>query len=232
MGTPKWLMNEGVNVPDDLYFKINELSKRNKKLVLVSFNEKATALIALRDNIKPSAYKAIKDIKKLGIEIHILSVDHEQTAMMVALETGIDHFKGDVLPAEKLEYIKMLQSKGHIVAMLGDGLNDSPALAKANVSIAIGKGTDISKENADITFIKGDLSKIVSMISIANGTIKTIRQNLYWAFIYNLIGIPLAAGILFPFNGFLLNPIIAGAVMALSSVSVVTNSLRLKRIKI
>jgi P-type Cu2+ transporter len=232
VGTPKWLMNEGVNVPDDLYFKINELSKRNKKLVLVGFNDKATALIALRDNIKPTAYKAINDIKKLGIEIHMLSGDHEQTAMMIALETGINHFKGDVLPAEKLEYIKMLQSKGYIVAMLGDGLNDSPALAKANLSIAIGKGTDISKESADITFIKGDLSKIVSMISIANGTIKTIRQNLYWAFIYNLIGIPLAAGILFPFNGFLLNPIIAGAVMALSSVSVVTNSLRLKRIKI
>jgi len=232
VGTPKWLMNEGVNVPDDLYFKISELSKRNKKLVLIGFNEKATALIALRDNIKPSAYKAIKDIKKLGIEIHMLSGDHEQTTMMVALETRIDHFKGDVLPAEKLEYIKMLQSNGHIVAMLGDGLNDSPALAKANLSIAIGKGTDISKESADITFIKGDLSKIVSMISIAKRTIKTIRQNLYWAFIYNLIGIPLAAGILFPLNGFLLNPIIAGAVMALSSVSVVTNSLRLKRIKI
>lgn len=232
VGTPKWLMNEGVNIPDDLYFKISELSKRNKKLVLIGFNEKATALVGLRDNIKLSAYKAIKDIKKLGIEIHMLSGDHEQTAMMVALETGIDHFKGDVLPAEKLEYIKMLQSKGYIVAMVGDGLNDSPALAKANVSIAIGKGTDISKESTDITFIKGDLSKIVSMISIANGTIKTIRQNLYWAFIYNLIGIPLAAGLLFPFNGFLLNPIIAGAVMALSSVSVITNSLRLKRIKI
>ena len=199
---------------------------------MVGFNKKATALIGLRDNIKLSAYKAIKDIKKLGIEIHMLSSDHEQTAMMVALETGIDHFKGDVLPEEKLDYIKMLQGKGHIVAMLGDGLYDSPALAKANVSIAIGKGTDISKESADVTFIKGDLSKIVSMISIANGTIKTIRQNLYWAFIYNLIGIPLAAGVLFPLNGFLLNPIVAGAVMALSSVSVVTNSLRLKRIKI
>lgn len=232
VGTPMWLMNEGVNIPDDLYFKISELSKRNKKLVLVGFNEKATALIGLRDNIKLSAYKAINDIKKLGIEIHLLSGDHEQTAMMVALETGIDHFKGDVLPAEKLDYIKKLQNKGYIVAMVGDGLNDSPALAKANVSIAIGKGTDISKESADITLIKGDLSKIVSTIYIANGTIKTIRQNLFWAFIYNLIGIPLAAGILFPFNGFLLNPIIAGAVMALSSVSVVTNSLRLKRIKI
>jgi Cu2+-exporting ATPase len=232
VGTPMWLMDEGVNVPDDLYFKINELSKRNKKLVLVGFNKKATVLIALRDNIKPSAYEAIKDIKKLGIEIHMLSGDHEQTVMMVALETGIDYFKGDVLPADKLEYIKMLQNKGYIVAMLGDGLNDSPALAKANVSIAIGKGTDISKESADITFIKGDLSKIVSMISIANGAVKTIHQNLFWAFIYNLIGIPLAAGILFPLNGFLLNPIIAGAVMALSSVSVVTNSLRLKRIKI
>jgi Cu2+-exporting ATPase len=231
IGTPKWLKDEGISVPDDLYFKINELSKQNKKLVLVGYNEEATVLIGLRDNIKLAAYKAIKDIKKLGIEIHLLSSDHEQTALMVALETGIEHFKGDVLPADKLDYIKMLQNKGHIVAMVGDGLNDSPALTKANLSITIDKGTDIAGENADITLIKGDLSKIVSVIFIANGTIRTIRQNLFWAFIYNLVGIPLAAGILFPFNGFLLNPIIAGAVMALGSASVVTNSLRLKRIK-
>ena len=232
LGTPEWLVKEGVSVPDDLYLKINELSKQNKKLVLVGFDDKASVLIGLRDNIKLPAYKAINDIKKLGIEIHLLSADHEQTAMMVAIETGIDHYKGDVLPAEKLEYIKMLQNKGHIVAMVGNGLSDSPALAKANVSISIDKGTDITKESTDITLLKGDLSKIVSTIFIANGTINTIRKNLFWAFIYNLIGIPLAAGILYPFNGFLLNPIIAGAVMALSSASVVTNSLRLKKIKI
>jgi Cu2+-exporting ATPase len=232
IGAPKWLMNEGISVPDDLYFKINELSKQNKKLVLVGYNDEATVLIALRDNIKLAAYKAIKDIKKLGIEIHMLSSDHEQTALMIALETGIEYFKGDVKPADKLEYIKMLQHKGHIVAMVGDGLIDSPALAKANLSITFDKETDIGMDNADITLIKGDLSKVVSVIFIANRTIRTIRQNLFWAFIYNLIGIPLAAGILFPFNGFLLNPIIAGAVMALSAISVVTNSLRLKRIKL
>ena len=232
LGSPKWLEEEGISVPDDLYLKINELSKQNKTLVLVGCNEKATVLIGLRDNIKSSSVKAITELYKMGIEIHMLTGDHEQTAFMVAHETGIDHFKGDVLPADKLEYIKMLQKKGHIVAMVGDGINDSPALAQADVGIAMGGGTDIAMESADMTLIKGDLLKIVSAIRISKGTVRTIHQNLFWAFIYNIIGIPLAAGLLFPFTGFLLNPMIAGAAMAFSSVSVVTNSLRLKRIKI
>ena len=232
IGTPKWLIDEGVAIPDDLYLKINELSKHNKKLVLVGYNKKATVIIALRDNIKPSAYKAINDIKKSGIEIHLLSADHEQTAKMIALETGIDHYKGEVLPLDKLEYIKLLQNKGHIVAMIGDVLEDSPALAKSDISISIGNENDFSLESADITLIKGDLSKIVSVIKIAKHTVGTIRQNLFLAFMYNFVGIPLAAGILFPYNGFLINPMIAGAAMALSSVSVLTNSISLKRIKI
>jgi Cu2+-exporting ATPase len=232
IGTPKWLIEDGVSIPDDLYLKINELTYQNKKLVLVGFNGKATVLIGLRDNIKISAHKAIQDIKKLGIQIHMLCVDHEQTALMVALEMGIDHFEGDVLPSNKLDYIISLQKKGHIVAMVRDGVDDSSALDKANLSIAINDGIDISKEGTDVTLIKGDLSKIVSAIIIARKTVRTIHENLIWALIYNLIAIPLAAGILFPFNGFLINPMFAGAAMTVSSIAVITNSLLLKRLKL
>lgn len=195
---------------------------------------KVTALVldGLDDNIKPSAHKAITQLKKMGIEIHMLTGEYEQTASMVAHEMGIEHFKGDMIPADKLSYIKLLQKKGFRVAMVGDGINDSRALAQANVGIAMSGGNDIAVESADIILVKGDLWKIVSAIRISKRTVRTIHQNLLWAFIYNIIGILVAAGILFPFTGFLLNPMIAGAAMAFSSVSVVAHSLRLKRIKI
>ena len=162
----------------------------------------------------------------------MLSGDTVAIASDIAFQSGIDIFKGEVTPAEKTEYIKNLHSQGKKVAMVGDGINDSPALAAADIGIAMGTGTDIAMESAQITLIKGDLHKLSKTIMLSRETVRTIKQNLFWAFFYNVISIPVAAGILFPFFGFLLNPMIAGAAMAFSSVSVVANSLRLKRIKL
>lgn len=159
----------------------------------------------------------------------MLTGDNEQTAQRVAEKVGIKYFKAEVLPGEKADFIKELQQDGKIVAMIGDGINDSAALAQANLSIAMGKGSDIAIDVAQMTIISSDLAKIPEAINLSKQTVRTIRQNLFWAFIYNIIGVPIAAGLLYPINGFLLNPMIAGAAMALSSVTVVTNSLRLKK---
>ncbi|MEY3443478.1 MAG: hypothetical protein RLZZ519_1759, partial [Bacteroidota bacterium] len=156
----------------------------------------------------------------------------EKTAAAVSAQVGIQHFKGQTMPNDKAEFVKQLQAEGKIVAMVGDGINDSQALAQADVSIAMGKGSDIAIDVAKMTILSSDLLKLPQAISLSGKTVRTVRQNLFWAFVYNVIGIPLAAGVLFPFNGFLLNPMIAGAAMALSSVSVVANSLRLKWQKI
>ena len=162
----------------------------------------------------------------------MLTGDNAATAKAVAAQAGIQHYKAGVLPAHKADFVKELQQQGKVVAMVGDGINDSNALAQADVSIAMGKGSDIAMDVAKMTIISSDLAKIPKAIRLSKYTVASIRQNLFWAFIYNLIGIPIAAGVLYPINGFLLNPMIAGAAMALSSVSVVTNSLRLKWMKI
>ena len=167
-------------------------------------------------------------LQKMGIEVHMLTGDNHNTAKAIAEKTGISSFKGEVLPKDKADFVKELQAKGKIVAMVGDGINDSTALAQANVSIAMGKGSDIAIDVAKMTIISSDLMKISTAIKLSKNTVNTIKQNLFWAFIYNVVGIPIAAGILYPINGFLLNPMIAGAAMALSSISVVGNSLRLK----
>ena len=164
----------------------------------------------------------------MGIEVYMLTGDNYQTAEAVANQIGLKHFKAETLPSDKANFIKELQLQGKIVAMVGDGINDSQALAQADVSIAMGKGSDIAMDVAKMTLITSDLNVIPKALVLSKKTIKTIRQNLFWAFIYNLIGIPIAAGVLYPFSGFLLNPMLAGAAMALSSVSVVSNSLRLK----
>lgn len=166
------------------------------------------------------------------MDVWMLTGDNEATARAIAQKASIQHFKANVLPNEKADWIKQLQQEGKIVAMVGDGINDSAALAQADLSIAMGKGSDIAMDVAKMTIISSDLNKISEAIKLSQLTVKTIRQNLFWAFIYNLIGVPIAAGILYPVCGFLLNPMIAGAAMALSSVSVVTNSLRLKTKKI
>lgn len=197
--------------------------------VVLFFNEThLIAAIAIADKLKPTSAKAIQDLQENGIEVYMLTGDNEQTANAVAKQIGIHHFKANVLPSEKSDFIKNIQQQGKIVAMVGDGINDSSALAQADVSIAMGKGSDIAMDVAKMTIISSDLTKIMQAINLSKFTVATIKQNLFWAFIYNVIGIPIAAGILYPINGFLLNPMLAGAAMALSSVSVVSNSLRLK----
>jgi len=170
-------------------------------------------------------------LKKSGIEIHMLTGDNEHTASSVARQTGITHYKAGFLPGDKADYIKKLQQEGKVVAMVGDGINDSQAMAQADVSIAMGNGSDIAMDVAKMTIVSSNLGSISSAIKLSKQTIRTIRQNLFWAFIYNIIGIPIAAGLLYPFTGFMLSPMIAGAAMAMSSVSVVSNSLRLKFLK-
>lgn len=190
--------------------------------------EKILALIAIADSVKETSYTAIQTLQRKGIEVYMLTGDNHQTAKAVATQVGLKHFKAEVLPTEKAAFVKQLQAEGKVVAMVGDGINDSQALAQADVSIAMGKGTDIAMDVAKMTLITSDLNSIPKALNLSTKTVMGIRQNLFWAFIYNIIGIPLAAGILYPLNGFLLDPMIAGAAMALSSVSVVGNSLRLK----
>jgi Cu2+-exporting ATPase len=194
--------------------------------------KQALAVMAIADKIKEHSVQAIRDLRGAGIDVYMLTGDNESTARAIAAQAGIDHYKAGVLPAQKADFVKELQQKGNIVAMVGDGINDSNALAQADVSIAMGKGSDIAMDVAKMTIISSDLTKIPQAIRLSKFTVAAIRQNLFWAFIYNLVGIPIAAGVLYPINGFLLNPMIAGAAMALSSISVVTNSLRLKRRRI
>ncbi len=196
--------------------------------VILATKEEVAAVVFVADAIKPEAVQAVKDLHALGIKTIMLTGDTANTAKTIAQQVGIDEVIAEVLPDEKLNKIKELQKQGHLVAMAGDGVNDAPALAQADVGIAMGTGTDVAIETAGITLLHGDLSKLVKAIRLSKITMTGIKQNLFWAFIYNIIGIPLAAGLFFPFFGWLLNPIFAGLAMAFSSVSVVGNSLRLK----
>lgn len=227
-GNQKLMTENNITIDKFMEYEAQKLSTGVKTVIWFANNRHALAVIAIADKIKDTSKKAIRQLQAAGIEVHILTGDVSATAKQIATETGITHYKAEVLPAEKAAYIKELQSRGKVVAMVGDGINDSAALAQADLSIAMGKGSDIAMDVAKMTIISSDLMKIPEAISLSRQTVKTIRQNLFWAFIYNLIGIPIAAGILFPINGFLLNPMLAGAAMALSSISVVTNSLRLK----
>lgn len=202
-----------------------------KTLIYFADKQQVLAVAAISDPIKPTSAHAIQELKQMGVAVYLLTGDNPQTASAVATKVGIEHFKAGVLPADKEKFIQELQEQGFIVAMVGDGINDSQALARADVSIAMGKGSDIAMEVAKMTLMRSDLSKIPAAIRLSRRTVTAIRQNLFWAFIYNIIGIPIAAGVLYPAFGFLLDPMIAGAAMALSSVSVVSNSLRLKWVK-
>ncbi|RNC64894.1 heavy metal translocating P-type ATPase [Proteiniphilum sp. X52] len=231
-GNRKLLTENNIAIADKLLKYADEWGNQAKTVVWFANSEQALSVIAISDKIKETSIEAIRQLQGMGIDLYMLTGDNEATAKAVARQTGIHHCKAEVLPEHKADFVKELQQQGKTVAMVGDGINDSTALATSDVSIAMGKGSDIAMDVAKMTIISADLTKIPQAIRLSKQTVATIKQNLFWAFIYNLIGIPVAAGILYPINGFLLNPMIAGAAMALSSVSVVSNSLRLKRKKI
>lgn len=226
-GNQRLLKENNIAIDSVLEHEARRLSTGSNTIIWFSDHMNALAVVAIADTIKSSSKQAILQLQSAGIEVHMLTGDSDSAARQIAAEVGIEHYKAEVLPAQKAAYIKELQGRGKIVAMVGDGINDSAALAQADLSIAMGKGSDIAMDVAKMTIISSDLTKIPEAIKLSVQTVRTIRQNLFWAFIYNLTGIPIAAGILFPVNGFLLNPMIAGAAMALSSVSVVMNSLRI-----
>ncbi|RPJ75028.1 MAG: heavy metal translocating P-type ATPase, partial [Alphaproteobacteria bacterium] len=212
--------------------QISNLAKQGKTPVIFASHKEVIAIVAIADTIKESSIEAVKALHKLGIKVVMLTGDNINTARFIADQVKIDKIFAEVLPQDKANKIKELQSQGFIVAMAGDGINDAPALAQSDVGIAMGTGTDIAIESADITLLAGDILKIPKAIKLSKQTMAVIKQNLFWAFIYNIIGIPLAAGVFFPFFGLLLNPAFAGLAMALSSVSVVSNSLRLRFVKL
>ncbi|HTG57676.1 MAG TPA: copper-translocating P-type ATPase, partial [Niabella sp.] len=228
VGNKKLLVENDITIANELLKYAEEWSKQSKTIIWFANSKQALAVIAIADTIKETSVEAVRQLQNMGIELYMLTGDNEATAKAIAQQTGMQHYKAEVLPQHKADFIKELQQQGKVVAMVGDGINDSTALATADVSIAMGKGSDIAMDVAKMTIISSDLTKIPQAIRLSKQTVSTIKQNLFWAFIYNLIGIPVAAGILYPVNGFLLNPMIAGAAMALSSVSVVGNSLRLK----
>lgn len=230
-GNRRLLETHHLTVSPALTEKAARLSQEAKTVIWLADSQQALGLVAIADRIKPTSKEAVRQLQEMGISTYMLTGDNPETAQRIAAQCGITHFQAEVLPQQKAQFIKDLQKEGKIVAMVGDGINDSAALAQADLSIAMGKGSDIAMDVAKMTLISSDLNKITDAIRLSQATVRTIRENLFWAFIYNLIGIPVAAGILYPINGFLLNPMIAGAAMAMSSVSVVSNSLRLKRKK-
>ena len=232
VGNQKLLTENNIAVSNDLDRKAKALREEAKTVIFFANQDQALAVLAIADKIKETSKKAIETLQSRNIDVYMLTGDNKQTAAAVAKQVGLQHFKAEVLPSDKADFVKELQAKGMIVAMVGDGINDSHALAQADVSIAMGHGSDIAMDVAKITLITSDLQSIPKALNLSRKTVLGIRQNLFWAFIYNIIGIPIAAGLLYPINGFLLDPMIAGMAMAFSSVSVVANSLRLKTTKI
>ncbi|MFD2569576.1 heavy metal translocating P-type ATPase [Spirosoma soli] len=232
VGNQKLLQDHSVPVGDELSRQANQWQEEAKTVIFFAKDQQVLAIVAIADPVKATAKQAINTLQGRGIAVYMLTGDNAQTAAAVAEQVGIKHYRAEVMPATKADFVKALQTKGYVVAMVGDGINDSQALAQADVSVAMGKGSDIAMDVAKMTLITSDLNSIPKALQLSRKTVQTIRQNLFWAFIYNIIGIPIAAGILYPSFGFLLNPMLAGAAMALSSVSVVSNSLRLKGVKL
>jgi P-type Cu2+ transporter len=227
-GNKKLCDESGVIIPEAFQVQVNNWQERGNTVVFFARKIEILAAISIEDKIKDSSSAAVRSLREQGIEVYMLTGDNEKTARAVALSTGIMNYRAEMLPSDKADFVKELQGKGLTVAMAGDGINDSQALAQADVSIAMGRGSDIAMDVAKMTIISSDLQYISRAIRVSKLTVATIHQNLFWAFIYNLIAIPLAAGILYPVSGYMLNPMIAGFAMAMSSVSVVSNSLRLK----
>ena len=230
LGNEKWMRENGLaNV--EMNDKANHFAEQGKTPLYIGYNNAVQGLIVVADTVKESSARAIQTLHEMGIQVAMMTGDHERTAQAIAAEVGIDRVFSEVLPQDKANYVSKLQEEGYIVAMVGDGINDAPALAQAQVGIAIGTGTDVAIESADAVLMKSDLMDVPAMLKLSRATIRNIKENLFWAFAYNIIGIPFAMGVLHLFGGPLLNPMIAGAAMSFSSVSVVLNALRLKRWK-
>jgi Cu+-exporting ATPase len=230
LGNRRLMQDNGIH-PEELADKAEAFANQGKTPMFVAVDGAAVGLIAVADTLKDHSAQAVRSLYRLGVEVVMMTGDNRRTAVAIARQVGIERVLAEVLPDRKAEEVKNLQAGGKVVAMVGDGINDAPALARADVGIAIGTGTDVAMEASDITLIGGDLRGVVTAIELSKRTLRTIKQNLFWAFIYNIIGIPVAAGVLYPFFGILLNPMLASIAMAFSSVSVVSNSLRLRRFR-
>jgi len=230
IGKAALLAQRGIAV--SLEGKAATLAALGRTPMFVAVDGREAGLVAVADRVKPESKAAVGRMHAMGLRVVMVTGDNRRTADAVAAQVGVDQVFAEVLPKDKAEKVKSLQAEGYIVGMVGDGINDAPALAQADVGMAIGTGTDVAIESSDITLIRGDLRTVPDAIALSHSTMRTIKQNLFWAFIYNVVGIPVAAGVLFPFTGWLLSPIIASAAMAFSSVSVVLNSLRLAHAKV
>ena len=217
--------------PGALRARADEGRRRGQTVMFMAIDGEPAGLIGVADPIKPTTVEAIQDLHREGLKVVMVTGDNRTTAEAVAVAVGIDDVEADVLPDQKVAVIKRLQERGERVAMAGDGINDAPALAQADVGIAMGTGTDVAIESAGVTLVKGDLRGIVRARRLSRATMKNIRQNLFFAFVYNALGVPIAAGALYPFFGVLLSPMIASAAMTFSSVSVIANALRLRRVR-
>jgi P-type Cu+ transporter len=230
VGKRAWLASEGVSIPEEFDGEATRLLAAGGTVIWVAVDGAAAGLLALNDAIKPTTPEAIQRLRALGLKVVMLTGDHRTTAEAVAKQLGIDDVRAELAPEDKLRVIEELKKGGAVVAMAGDGINDAPALAAADVGLAMGTGTDVAMESAGITLVKGDLRGIVTAVALSRAVMKNIRQNLFFAFVYNAAGVPLAAGLLYPLTGSFLNPMFAGVAMALSSVSVIGNALRLRRV--
>jgi len=231
LGNARLLEEQGVKA-EELTESAETLRAGGATVLLAAVDGRPAGLLAIADPIKASAAEAVRDLRKEGLRLVMVTGDNATTAQAVARTLGLDDVIAEVRPEEKVEMVKRLQSEGRVVAMAGDGINDAPALAQAHVGIAMGTGTDVAMESADVTLVKGDLTGIVRARRLSDSTMRNIRQNLFFAFVYNALGVPIAAGALYPFFGILLSPIIAAAAMSFSSVSVIGNALRLKRTRL
>jgi P-type Cu+ transporter len=232
VGKPDFLRSEKITGLESLEASVVKLQEQGKTAMFVAIDGKPAGILAVADPIKATTSEAIKDLHALGLKLVMLTGDNRRTAAVVARQLGLDAVEAEIEPAGKVAYVKKLRADGQHVAMAGDGINDAPALSEAEVGMAMGTGTDVAMQSAGITLVKGDLRGIAKAIRLSRATMWNIRQNLFFAFLYNALGIPVAAGVLYPLFGLLLSPIIAGAAMSLSSVSVIMNALRLKRVKL